>query len=212
MLEQARAEMVSMTMDAMMQLEQTTRTVEVLERENEQLESLARTDGLTGLPNRPALDAFLSQQVHLRLRGPLPGHLGVIMIDIDHFKQLNDTYGHPAGDEVLRSVAAALRQAARESDFLARYGGEEFCLVVADATPNTLGRAGERLRAAIAAADVDLGPQGRPRVTASFGGACLANITATDDASRLIAAADQHLYQAKETGRNRVITAPKPIP
>ena len=153
--------MVSMTVDAMMQLEQTTRTVEVLERENEHLESLSRTDGLTGLPNRPALDAFLSQQVHQRLRGPLPGHLGLLMIDVDHFKRFNDAFGHLAGDEVLRSVAAALKHAARESDVLARYGGEEFCLVVPDASREALVRAGERLRAAVESLEVDLGPQGR---------------------------------------------------
>jgi diguanylate cyclase (GGDEF)-like protein len=211
MLEQARLLMLSMTVDAVVRLEETARAVEALEQENEDLELRASTDELTGLPNRATLNAFLTQQVHLRLRDDLPGHLGVIMIDIDNFKSFNDTYGHQAGDEVLRSVAAALRRVVRRSDVLARYGGEEFCLVVPHATSETLSAAGERLRETIEMHEVDLGARGRQRVTASFGCALLAGVTSPDDASKLVAAADAELYAAKNAGRNRVSIAAEPV-
>src|SRR5262249_41716235 len=150
--------------------------VEELEHENQDLEVRARTDELTGLPNRAALNEFLKQQVHLRLREEMPGYLGVIMIDIDDFKGFNDRFGHQAGDDVLRSVGATLRQVVRRSDVLARYGGEEFCLVVPHATMETLAAAGERLRTTIEGHNVDLGPLGRQHVTASFGCALLADV------------------------------------
>jgi diguanylate cyclase (GGDEF)-like protein len=211
LLEQARLLMLSMSVDAVVRLEETSRTVEELEQENEDLEFRARTDDLTGLPNRAALDEFLRQQVHARLREDMPGHLGLIMIDIDDFKGFNDRFGHQAGDEVLRSLGASLRQVVRRSDVLARYGGEEFCLVVPHATTETLGAAGERLRSHIEAHDVDLGSQGRRHVTASFGCALLADVTSADDAAKLVAAADVQLYSAKNAGRNRVAIAAGPV-
>ena len=203
--------MLSMSVDAVVRLEETSRTVEELEQENEDLEVRARTDELTGLPNRAALNEFLRQQVHLRLRDELPGCLGLIMIDFDNFKGFNDTFGHQAGDEALRSVAAELRKVVRRSDVLARYGGEEFCLVVPHATPETLAAAGERLRATIEAHEIDLGPLGLRHVTASFGCALLADVTTAGDADRLVAVADAQLYTAKHTGRNRVAVAPHPV-
>ena len=211
LLEQARLLMLSMSVDAVVRLEETSKTVEELSQENEDLEHRARTDELTGLPNRAALNAFLTQQVHLRLRDDLPGYLGVIMIDIDDFKGFNDRFGHQAGDEVLRSIGSALRKVVRRSDVLARYGGEEFCLVVPHATPETLAAAGERLRAHIEAHQVDLGPAGHQHVTASFGCALLADVTSPEDAVKLLAAADAQLYRAKHGGRNRVVIAADPI-
>jgi diguanylate cyclase (GGDEF)-like protein len=211
LLDQARLLMLSMSVDAAVKLEETSRTVEELSLENEHLEVRASTDELTGLPNRAALNAFLTQQVHLRLRDDLPAQLGVIMIDIDNFKSFNDRFGHQAGDEVLRSVGSALSQVVRRSDFMARYGGEEFCLVVPHATTETLAAAGERLRQTIEEHDVDLGPLGRQHVTASFGCALLAEVTAADDATKLVAAADVQLYVAKKSGRNRVAIAADPF-
>jgi diguanylate cyclase (GGDEF)-like protein len=211
LLEQARLLMLSMSVDAVVRLEETARTVEELEQENEDLGVRARTDELTGLPNRAAFNEFLSQQVHQRLRDELPGSLGLIMIDVDYFKTFNDTYGHPAGDEALRTVAAALRKVVRRSDVLARYGGEEFCLVVPHATYETLAAAGERLRATIEAQEIDLGPLGRRHVTASLGCALLAEVTGVGDTDRLVAVADAQLYTAKQTGRNRVAIAPHPV-
>jgi diguanylate cyclase (GGDEF)-like protein len=211
LLQQARLLMMSMTVDAVVRLEETAKTVEELSQENEDLEHRVRTDELTGLPNRAALNAFLTQQAHLRLRDDLPGYLGVIMIDIDDFKGFNDRFGHQAGDEVLRSVGAALRKVVRRSDVLARYGGEEFCLVVPHATADTLAAAAERLRAHIEAHQVYLGAAGHQTVTASFGCALLASVTAPDDAVKLVAAADAELYKAKHRGRNRVVMAAEPL-
>ena len=211
LLEQARLLMLAMSVDAVVRLEETSRTVEELEQENEDLEVRALTDELTGLPNRAALNEFLRQQVHLRLRDDMPGWLGVIMLDIDDFKSFNDRFGHQAGDEVLRSVSASLRQVVRRSDVLCRYGGEEFCLVVPHATTETLAAAGERLRAHIESHEVDLGPLGHQHVTASFGCALLAEVVSADDAARLVAAADVQLYSAKNAGRNRVAIADSPV-
>jgi diguanylate cyclase (GGDEF)-like protein len=211
LLDQARLLMLSMSVETVVQLEETSRTVAELSLENEHLEVRASTDELTGLPNRAALNSFLTQQVHLRLRGDLPGQLGVIMIDIDSFKGFNDRFGHQAGDEVLRSVGVALSQVVRRSDFMARYGGEEFCLVVPHATTETLAAAGERLRQTIEAHDVDLGPLGHQHVTASFGCALLADVTRHDDGVKLVAAADVQLYAAKNAGRNRVAIAADPF-
>jgi diguanylate cyclase (GGDEF)-like protein len=211
LLEKARLLMLAMSVDAVVQLEETSRAVEELEQENEDLGVRARTDELTSLPNRAFFNEFLKQQVHLRLREDMPGHLGLIMIDIDDFKGFNDRFGHQAGDEVLRSVGASLRQVVRRSDMLCRYGGEEFCLVVPHATTDTLAAAGERLRAHVEAHEVDLGPAGRRHVTASFGCALLADVTSAEDAVQLVAAADMQLYAAKNAGRNRVCVAEDPV-
>jgi len=211
LLDQARLLMLSMSVETVVKLDETSRTVAELSLENEHLEVRASTDELTGLPNRAALNAFLTQQVHLRLRDDLPGHLGVIMIDIDSFKGFNDRFGHQAGDEVLRSLGLALSQVVRRSDFMARYGGEEFCLVVPHATTETLAAAGERLRQTIETHDVDLGSLGHQHVTASFGCALLADVTGHDDGLKLVAAADVQLYAAKNAGRNRVAIAADPL-
>ena len=211
LVEQARLLMLSMTVDAVVRLEETARTVEALEQENEDLEFRASTDALTGLPNRATFNAFLTQQLHQRLRDDLPGYLGLVMIDIDDLKGFNDRFGHQAGDAVLRALGVTLRQAVRRSDIVARYGGEEFALVVPHATFETLAAAAERLRAMIQWQAIDLGAGGRQRVTASFGCAFLSDVTGLDDAERLIAAADAQLYEAKRAGRNRVAIAREPV-
>src|SRR5262249_308209 len=111
------------------------------------LEALATTDGLTGLKNHRAFQEYLEQEFERAARYGLP--LSLAMLDVDHFKQYNDTYGHPAGDEVLKTLAELLQDKIRLTDFVARYGGEEFVIVL----PNTGGTAAreaiERVRAAI---------------------------------------------------------------
>jgi two-component system, cell cycle response regulator len=163
---------------------------------NQRLADLARTDGLTGLKNhrhfRDSLDAALS----LATRQSLP--LSVIMLDIDHFKMINDVHGHAAGDEALRIVARILREHTREHDEVARYGGEEFAIL----SPMTDAAAGsvlaERLRKAIAEHPWSLRP-----VTASLGVATLVS-HATPRAATLLERADIALYHSKKLGRNRV--------
>ncbi len=163
----------------------------------EEVRDLAITDGLTGLPNRRHLDELLERVCAQSARGH--GALTLLMVDIDHFKRLNDTYGHQVGDEVLRLVARTLDESLRAGDIAARYGGEEFCVVMPGATGAAAVNAAERLRAAIERASVD------PPVTASVGVAFgpLHGQLPVD----LTEAADAALYAAKRAGRNRVMVA-----
>ncbi|MFQ4138206.1 diguanylate cyclase [Nodosilinea sp. PGN35] len=160
-------------------------------------------DPLTGLYNRRYLEEALSQEL---LRAQRKHHgIGVIMIDIDHFKRFNDTFGHDAGDVVLQQVATLVQQNVRNSDIVCRYGGEEMILVLPEVTlAETIARA-ERLWAAIG----DLAPhhhgQNLGSLSASFGVAVFPDHGST--ASTLIKAADGALYQAKAAGRNQVLAA-----
>ncbi|SDQ11760.1 diguanylate cyclase [Quadrisphaera sp. DSM 44207] len=162
-----------------------------------QVRRQAETDGLTGVANRRTFDRTLAQEL---ARGAAAGQpVTLVMVDIDHFKRLNDAFGHQTGDLVLKRVAHALETAVRRSDLLARYGGEEFAVVVPGASPEEVVEIAERLRAAVREASSD------PAVTASFGVATAVGAAATPE--RLLAAADQALYRSKEGGRDRVTAA-----
>ena len=160
---------------------------------------LAATDSLTGLMNRRAFLEAMDRERSRAVRHTLP--LSVLMLDVDHFKRVNDTHGHDAGDTVLCGIAKVLHKIARKSDFVARWGGEEFIVALAQ-TAEAGGRvAGERVRRAIADNSFTL-PSGEPlRVTASVG---LASATAAINLEELVARADRALYAAKGRGRNRV--------
>lgn len=162
---------------------------------NQKLQSLAITDGLTGLHNHRAFQDYLEEQFQVAMRNKQP--LALLLMDVDHFKHYNDTYGHQAGDEVLRQVAQILQANVREGDFVARYGGEEFVVVLPRADWESAVAVAERLRRAVESAEWHLRP-----VTGSFGVACLRPDMETRQ--ELIEAADQALYQAKKNGRNRV--------
>jgi diguanylate cyclase (GGDEF)-like protein len=162
-----------------------------------QVRALAAADGLTGVANRRTFDAQLAAEVDRSVRTGRP--LSVILFDVDHFKRLNDTFGHQAGDEALRRVAATLSAAARGVDLVARYGGEEFVVILPETGLAEAAEAAERLRAAVEQVAVE------PRVTASLGVATFPG-SALDPAG-LVAAADEALYAAKQQGRNRVVTS-----
>ncbi len=168
---------------------------------NVALEQSATTDGLTGLLNRRQLDRRLVEEVQRAHRYGTP--LSVLMVDIDHFKKVNDGYGHAAGDAVLRAIAGEIRASVRIMDITARYGGEEI-VVLGPSTSWPGGRAlGERLRAAIERLEVSVpGLEAPIRVTASIGVSTLAS---DEDAGKLLARADEALYEAKHSGRNRVV-------
>jgi two-component system cell cycle response regulator len=162
---------------------------------NQRLQSLAVTDGLTGLHNHRAFQDYLEEQFQTAMRNKQP--LALILMDVDHFKQYNDTYGHQAGDEVLRQVAQILQANVREGDFVARYGGEEFVVVLPRTDSESAVAVAERLREAVQSAEWQLRP-----VTGSFGVASIRPDMETRQ--ELIESADQALYQAKKNGRNRV--------
>jgi len=160
----------------------------------------AMIDALTGLYNRRWLDEALPRFVARYLRSGQP--LAVLMLDVDHFKRFNDTYGHPAGDQVLVAVAHTLRENLRPSDLAARYGGEEFAVILPDTEAAGARLAAERVRMAVAEVTLETeAGEHLPGVTVSIGGAVL---SASQSATAMVAAADSALYESKRTGRNRI--------
>jgi diguanylate cyclase (GGDEF)-like protein len=167
--------------------------------------SQAVTDALTGLANRRSFDDELALEWRRAERVGDP--LALILADLDDFKQVNDTYGHQLGDEVLRKAGETLGSALRQVDLAARYGGEEFAVIVPETDLDGAVNLAERLRTDLLKAQVEL-PDGAPlRVTASFGVAVKGELTRPEE---LIAAADEALYAAKHAGKNRV--APEAVP
>ena len=165
----------------------------------ETAERMASADPLTGISNHRALIQYLGRRVSEVSRSG--GELGVIMLDVDHFRRFNEEQGHDAGDEVLKRVARVLDELTRDSDLAARYGGEEFTVILPGSSPETTLRTAERIRTAIEAITFD-SPLGVSRtITASLG---CANWTDGDEPATLLKMADTALYRAKRAGRNRV--------
>ncbi len=173
-------------------------------RSNRRLLHEALTDALTQLPNRRyGLDRF-NQEWDIAVSNNLP--IACLMLDIDHFKRVNDQYGHDSGDVVLRQVATVVERCCRRSDFVFRYGGEEFC-VICPLTPQAEAtQLGERIAAAIRQYEFIL-PTGIMRATLSVGVAVRSSDTS--EAEQLITMADKALYAAKESGRDRVVSGTK---
>ena len=168
-----------------------------LEAQNSRLETLATTDSLTGLKNRHAFEQGLGVEFMLARRFDRP--MSTILLDVDHFKQFNDEFGHPAGDEVLKTVAKVLRANTRPTDLVARYGGEEFVVVLPETPISDALAMAERIRR-----NVEQEPWPQRTITASFG------VVDTGSHIRnerdLIARADEALYRAKASGRNCIST------
>lgn len=157
-----------------------------------------RTDGLTGVANRRHLDERLQNDLEKAQRyGSL---LSVIMADIDNFKRINDSYGHLKGDEVILAFTAVLNECVRSADFVARFGGEEFFIILPETDRAGAELLAERIRVAMQAKKIEGVPY---PVTASFG---LTEVLKNDALERIVQRADQALYQAKEAGRNRVVS------
>ena len=161
----------------------------------------AQVDELTGLPNRRAFDRTLAREVSLSRR--YTRALGLLVLDLDHFKRVNDAHGHEAGDEVLRELAAVVRANVRDSDLLARWGGEEFVLIAPHADLPQLAELGERIRGAVAAHPFKTGS-----MTVSLGGT---DFRPDDTAKNLFARADGALYEAKQAGRDRLVLRPADV-
>ena len=185
-------------------LRDITRQVE-MERElseaKDSLEKVANTDELTELANRRSLLQQLKAEVDRAHRYQRP--LSLVLLDLDHFKRVNDTYGHAVGDDVLRATARAMEHVCRDLDLPGRMGGEEFAVLLPETDPEGAQIVADRLRIEIARCLHEPGGDASFRVTASLGVATL--VPGSDrDIEDLMQAADEALYRAKELGRNRV--------
>lgn len=167
--------------------------------QNRQLANAALTDPLTGLPNRRAAMEHLAQAWSASVRNQHA--LSVMMIDIDHFKRINDAHGHAAGDDILRKTATALRTAMRREDTVCRIGGEEFLVICEQVDLDAARQSAERIREALSAQTISVTPA-EPGLTVSLGVA--SRDSTMPEADALVRAADQALYRAKTLGRNRV--------
>jgi len=176
-----------------------------LEQKRAELEQLSRTDGLTGLINRRHFNERLEAEFARSVRYRAP--LSCLMMDLDHFKKVNDTYGHPFGDVVLKEVAGAARRALRDVDVIARYGGEEIIALLPETSAEEAWRAAERLRLAVEAMRLTCRTGREPvivKCTASLGVATFPS-EGIESAAELLQAADECLYAAKKGGRNQVV-------
>jgi diguanylate cyclase (GGDEF)-like protein len=175
---------------------------ETLRQKNVELHEISITDSLTGLYNRKHLMETLDREVTRSQRYSHP--FSLLVVDIDHFKKYNDTYGHLAGDEALRRLASVFKETIRSSDYAARYGGEEFMIILPEISPEKGVEAAERIRCKVAEQRFE--GDGEPvEVTISVGVASYPE--SGEDAETVIRNADEALYEAKKRGRNQVILA-----
>jgi diguanylate cyclase (GGDEF)-like protein len=166
------------------------------------LQGMADTDARTGLANTRAFDQMLESALSARREGEA---IAVLMLDLDHFKDFNDRYGHPSGDEALRTFASILRSCLRDGDIAARYGGEEFAVVLPGVDEATALAVAERIRSRTETTLISLAPGVTDRVSVSIGVACAPG--QAQDRITLLRLADEALYRAKEGGRNQVVFA-----
>jgi two-component system chemotaxis family response regulator WspR len=171
---------------------------------NRELERLTSVDGLTGISNRRYFNEYIEREWNRAMRSQIP--LSILLIDVDHFKQYNDTYGHIAGDEVLRKVAQTMSQACRRSaDLAARYGGEEFVVTFPETPATDIRHLGERLCEAVEALQIPHSASSAGKYVTISVGAATTIPQMGEAVVSLIDAADKALYEAKKSGRNRIV-------
>ena len=189
LLDQAREALVVLSMQAQQQVQK--------------IRDLSNQDMLTAVNNRSYLEEVLPQQLDLACRSSKP--LSVIFVDIDHFKSVNDTHGHEAGDTVLVSVAGIIRSAVRVSDIVARYGGDEFVCLLPNTDANEAANLGERILNAVRSEPHDFGGAKEIHVTVSLGSATHSPQSPFESGKHLMREADRCLYVAKAEGRNKLV-------
>lgn len=210
LLSKAREQMVQISLGTAADLNRAERRSATLQSHVRRLTQQLTRDPLTGLGNRNHFDDVLRDEVTQRMRRDSDKALGLLILDIDGFKSLNDGHGHPAGDEILRTVGQAISGTSRTSDVPARIGGDEFAVIAPSTDAEGLRGFAERLRSFVSGLEIVI--QGRThRVTVSIGGATLVKPDCADDAKRLFETADRQLYLAKQAGRDRVAIAATPI-
>jgi len=164
-------------------------------------EAAARTDQLTQLPNRRYFDEYCTL---VASRRRATDRVAILAVDVDHFKRLNDMYGHQTGDQVLRSIANAIQMSVRDEDVPARYGGEEFMVLLRNPKPGVAMEIGERIRTTVRDMNlVDVGVTDRVTVSLGVG----SGLSADEPIAEIVERADRALYAAKRTGRDRVVEA-----
>jgi diguanylate cyclase (GGDEF)-like protein len=208
-LTRQRAEAEILSLNAGLELRVQERTQQLAQVSNQlgvvnrSLEELSRRDGLTGLANRRFFDIFLADQMRIARRHKRP--LALVLCDVDSFKEYNDHYGHPAGDECLKLVGVALTSCCRPGDMAARYGGEEFALILPDTDLGAAMVIAEAARAAVAQLQIAHTTSITAPYVSISGGVALMSRTSDVSAQQLITEADLNLFQAKHMGRNRMV-------
>lgn len=200
--EDAQSLLADRNLSTIQEMDVLRASADQLAARTEELAAAGTRDSLTGVYNRGYFDERFAAEFAAAVRDDKP--LALLFIDLDHFKQINDRFGHQAGDEVLRSVCGHLRQAVRSSDLVARYGGEEFVLLLPGATAVAATGLGERLLATLRTSAHSFNDQ-KVVVTASIGLAVHAPQSAFASASALLGAADAAVYAAKHGGRDRLV-------
>ena len=205
LLMRAREGMARLSLDTVAALTQEQSRAATLAADNQRLTAEALTDPLTRLPNRRAFYQQVESIVAGYSRGSFSGRFGIMVLDLDHFKTVNDTYGHTVGDEVLVEVSRRLQERCRSNEFVARMGGEEFAVLLPSTDPEEIVRAGDGYRKVVCARPIDTAA-GRLDVTTSVGVATSASVM-DETVDALYERADRALYDAKHNGRNCVHSA-----
>jgi diguanylate cyclase (GGDEF)-like protein len=203
LLDSARETLMMRNLQTLQQADRLQETADILESRTRELEERSRRDGLTGLFNRAYLDECLVHEFNMARERDWP--MIVMFVDLDHFKRVNDSYGHQVGDQVLQRVARTLVEGVRENDLVARFGGEEFVVIAAGRGEKTALVMAERLVGAFRALQHPVDGAREITVTVSIGIAILGEGFGFPSAEEMVVAADKALYAAKRRGRNRYI-------